>query len=322
MTFNFQYNRRSSPLFNNQFSPGSISCVGKDGSTGNEGIHGSSLYFINYEPDNDFIKDLLLNKIENNIVLSSDKGKRLPEGKFYTSGDLILTSKYYMYKLVDANEDSKYKFDIQFVGELRNTSTDNLTDEEKMSRMVQAVALNENQEQSSFIRRSVVSVSRSMDASAGYQDSSIYTDTAEKFKKLYKSYYNNAPSLPYNLAEDSMSCIELKPIVILSGSMQADASNYDFYLRIYLKNEKTPSYCSFNQVLYDNNNTIDYSGDPSEQSLQKTFKFYKCIEIPLFKYFPGINDINSAPNYYITDMALDKMHPSGNNIVSTIISYI
>lgn len=326
MTFNFKYNRRKEPIFENPFSPGQTSGMGENGVAGDKGKQGASLYFINYEPDNDFVKDLLLNKIENNIVLSSDKGKKLPDGKYYVSGDLILTSNYYMYQIIDAEGESKYKFDIRFVGELRSTSTEDMSDEAILSRLVQGVALNEKITQVSAIRRSLVPVSRSMDSSI---DAVWITNPDKKYtfyKRMYSSeMYNNSPSLPFNKVEDSMACIELQPVLIMNPSTALDVwVNYDFYLRIYLKNIKKPTYNSVDGQLtgssHDYPNTYNMSRDVGSYS--GNFIFYKCIELPLCKITSGsenLTTLTGVPSYYLTDMAMDKAHPSGNNFASLLI---
>lgn len=323
MTFNFKYNRRKEAMLDNPFSPGQTSGMGKDGVAGNKGKQGASLYFINYEPDNDFVKDLLLNKIDNNIILSSDKGKRLPNEKCYVSGDLILTSNYYMYQIVNAEDGSKYKFDIKFIGELRDTSTENMSDEAVLSRLIQGVALNEKTSQASAIRRSLVPVSRSMDSSKDALDVNDQ-DVDRVYKEMFSSAYAEwSPSLPFNKVEDSMSCVEIRPAIILNKSMEQDADNYDFYLKIYLRNKKTPVYDSTSYQLSGTQRnaveTRDMSGDAGRSTMQDNFTFYKYIEIPLYKTFPDQIDLDTIPSYYLTEMSMDKAHPSGNNIVSLLV---
>ena len=56
--------------------------AGLDGDTGKEGLRGTSLYFTNYDLSNDYYKDIIIRKLTNNIMLSSDADVKKENGSY------------------------------------------------------------------------------------------------------------------------------------------------------------------------------------------------------------------------------------------------
>jgi hypothetical protein len=91
-------------------------------------------------------------------------------------------------------------------------------------------------------------------------------------------------------------------------------TNYDYFLRIHLYNKKT---FQFGDYAFDKSLSIgNYDFDLSLTN--NNMEFYKKMEIPLFDHQKDQNGnfptYNSNYTMYVPEMALDKMHPSGNDI--------
>lgn len=89
------------------------------GDNGPDGERGTSLYFTNYDLQNDYYKDIVIRKISNNMMLSSDADIK-QEGREYIDGDLVLCSDKSIYMIKNTND----VYDIEFIGKLHD---DNIT---------------------------------------------------------------------------------------------------------------------------------------------------------------------------------------------------
>jgi len=83
-------------------------CKGKDG---------TSLYFVDYDIDNDYVKESVRRKIDLNEALTKGNSEEII-GRKYIEGDLILSSHLNVYKLVKST-DNNYNFDIEHIGKIR-----------------------------------------------------------------------------------------------------------------------------------------------------------------------------------------------------------
>ena len=94
MPIKYEFKRAGS----DSFAPG-FSTLGNKGDDGAAGINGRALYFTTFEIDNSFYKNMALEKIKNNFVLSNFSSNVLPEGRSYQDGDYILSNKGSVYQL-------------------------------------------------------------------------------------------------------------------------------------------------------------------------------------------------------------------------------
>lgn len=85
------------------------------GAGGSDGEQGTSLYFVDYDLLNDYYKDIVIKKITNNIMLSSDADVK-QEGREYINGDLILCYDRSMYMIKKDNG----VVDLEFIGKLQD----------------------------------------------------------------------------------------------------------------------------------------------------------------------------------------------------------
>ena len=91
-----------------------------DGDVGMEGQRGTSLYFSNYDLSNDYYKDIVIRKLTNNVMLSSDADIK-QEGREYINGDLILCTDKRIY-MVKKEYDV---YDIECIGILQDENITN-----------------------------------------------------------------------------------------------------------------------------------------------------------------------------------------------------
>ena len=91
-----------------------------DGDVGMEGQRGTSLYFSNYDLSNDYYKDIVIRKLTNNVMLSSDADIK-QEGREYINGDLILCTDKRIY-MVKKDDDV---YGIECIGILQDENITN-----------------------------------------------------------------------------------------------------------------------------------------------------------------------------------------------------
>ena len=119
--------------------------------------------------------------------------------------------------------------------------------------------------------------------------------------------------------------ITFRPFIkILS---QETIDNYDFYIKIHVKNTKSPQNGCFslywnnssNMEVYNKRLNPNPAYDPTDMTMQRISEFHKTIEIPLPKVLIG-SPILLDSSVFISDMVCDKLHPSGNGITSNYIN--
>lgn len=230
------------------------------GEDGTEGKRGTSLYFANYDLQNDYYKDIVIKKITNNIMLSSDADIK-QEGREYINGDLILCSdkSIYMIKLNDG------LYDVVFVGKIQDDKT------------------------SQDFKDNIINLQ--LNLSFGFSD--------DESNPISYGYTNDTKGTIF---------VTLKPSIYTIGD-----TNYDYYLRIYLYNKKCMQFgdYAFKYGLSIDNTSYDLSLS------NNNIEFYKKIELPVCEQRCNGNDItdyNDSYNVLISEMSMDKLHPSGNNI--------
>ena len=81
-----------------QYSPGQIG-YGTQGADGSIGLTGNAIYFTDRNPGSDFIR--MRSLIENNEILwaSAVPGTKLPNGRTYSSGDIIIDYRGFVHQI-------------------------------------------------------------------------------------------------------------------------------------------------------------------------------------------------------------------------------
>ena len=112
---------------NVSYAPGRTN-IGEDGELGSMGKAGNALYFTNLELDNSYNIELTLQKIENNIILSSSNIGNITKIREYKINDLILSNSGKCYKIIQSTSESlfkNYKYDIEYIGQFKTKSSVN-----------------------------------------------------------------------------------------------------------------------------------------------------------------------------------------------------
>lgn len=138
-------------------------------------------------------------------------------------------------------------------------------------------------------------------------DGSTYMDFVADCQNIcnFRTSYKNACKALYGVS--FYPCIRINKDDI--------ANDYDFYLKIHLKNNK--SIQDRSTLLSSDTgpqNQKEYK-DPVPRKYEGICSFYKSLEIPLtvLKKSESVNTV-PANQFYLSDMAMDKFHPSNNNI--------
>jgi hypothetical protein len=163
MSSTFTFVKRGTNSTENLLPTGFVE-QGINGNKGSDGVSGSSLYFIDYDPSNSYYKELVQKRLESNYILSSNNSTKL-SSRTYRTGDIIMANNKNMYRVIDAESDSKYKFDIEYVGTI---VTDEAQAEDNFSDVFVDVEL---VGYDSSIKDCIVPTNRSMDF-----DGSIYAE--------------------------------------------------------------------------------------------------------------------------------------------------
>lgn len=283
-SFNFEYKRTR--MFHD-IQPAGMSIYGERGANGRDGLSGSTVYFIKYSTISDALKEELLMDINNSTDINGS-GKTT----IYHDNDLIIceisVNVYnYIYRIVKTNNTSK-PYDIERIGYIKSDT--NITD---VLDSIHSVKITVGKPSKTKCH---VPVNRSFEYSRA--DNLTYKNGkgTENYGESGRSDYKDALRLLFGF--------NVTPEITLTD--EANANNYDFYLKIHIKNKKS---------LLGRNEFPIYSTSGNENVL-----FEKIIEIPVSKLYmsdSSIVDIERKTPYFISDMACDKLHPSFNNYSSS-----
>ena len=308
MGVHYKHITKTQPIFRNDIVPGRV-MPGINGKTGDEGINGATIHFSDYTPSNDYVKEIMLEKIKNNVTLSSQNETKIERIR-YRDGDIIITSDLFAYRLIIEN--GVYNF--VFLGKIinRNKEYEETPEETLMNNIagVEFIIKDEN------LFNIPVPSNRCMDASVDLDFYGCdYTSPVDgKYEKIH---YPDA-STNYENSYKKTIGLNIKPIIKVSSEVLKE--DWDFYLRIYLKNRKSPQSSSY--VLDEQD--YDTLLDPAPKSSQGAFEFYKYAEMKLNAKYNDIYQEEPADSskctYNITDMSCDKLHPSNNGINSNYIT--
>ena len=299
---------------NVSYAPGRTN-IGEDGELGSIGKAGNALYFTNLELDNSYNIELTLQKIENNIILSSSNIGNITKIREYKINDLILSNSGKCYKIIQSTSESlfkNYKYDIEYIGQFKTKSSVNA---------IRAV----------FTKVDGVPAVYPVPNNAGlvkdtYEDSDYKLRTLSYNVKLYGIEYS-PDSFYSKIVDDSEITPEEKDKRdnAIKSITSGEYVPYRYSIQIRLKNTKQ-FYNQASPVTVEklNNTSI---GDDTENADNMRLSFYKTIEIPnvdLFKdsfYEEGRNDLEEYCNptlFTVSDSMLDRLHPSKNNVCCTL----
>jgi len=300
-SFNFEY--KQTKMFQD-IQPAGLSVYGERGVKGRDGLSGSTVYFINYSTISDNLKSSLLTRINESIDLNGTG-----ETRIYHNNDLIICEisegiYNYIYKIVKTNNTSN-PYDIERLGYIKSeTNVVNVFD------CIHSVKLNRGEYTTTECH---VPVNRSYEYST--PDSSLhYTNGVGLIDTHYRcvSDYSKALRLLFGFY--------VGPEISLTDKNIID--NYEFYLKIHIKNRKTilgrnnlPIMKGFSDADRTNINEEPFTNN----DIHNNVLFEKVIEIPVSKLWRNGNRdevIDKKRSYYISDMACDKLHPSINNYSS------
>ena len=299
---------------NVSYAPGRTN-IGEDGELGSIGKAGNALYFTNLELDNSYNIELTLQKIENNIILSSSNFGNTTKIREYKINDLILSSSGKCYKIIQSTSESlfkNYKYDIEYVGQFKTKSSVNAI------RVV-------------FKKITDVSADNPVPNNAGlvkdtYEAADYKLRTLSYNVKLYGIEYS--PDSFYSKDPDGSEIApeeKDKRLKAIESITSGEYVPYRYSIQIRLKNTKQ-FYNQASPVTVEklNNTSI---GDDTENADNMRLSFYKTIEIPnvdLFKdsfYEEGRDDLKEYCNttlFTVSDSMLDRLHPSKNNVYCTL----
>ena len=299
---------------NVSYAPGRTN-IGEDGELGSIGKAGNALYFTNLELDNSYNIELTLQKIENNIILSSSNFGNTTKIREYKINDLILSSSGKCYKIIQSTSESlfkNYKYDIEYVGQFKTKSSVNAI------RVV-------------FKKITDVSADNPVPNNAGlvkdtYEAADYKLRTLSYNVKLYGIEYS--PDSFYSKDPDGSEIApeeKDKRLKAIESITSGEYVPYRYSIQIRLKNTKQ-FYNQASPVTVEKLNDTS-TGHDAENADNMRLSFYKTIEIPnvdLFKdsfYEEGRDDLKEYCNttlFTVSDSMLDRLHPSKNNVYCTL----
>ena len=310
MSLHFNFTYKPSDKFKNGQISGFVLSENAVGDKGLSGKVGSRIHFVKTSLDNTYYKDEFLSSINE---------------KEYHISDLIMTPDRKVYKLIANSNDSQSTYDVKYMGSVVRPP---YNEDEISYYDIASVDIDDIRYS---LERCPVPTTRGLDSSLGpyYIDASnnhlndryglifTSTDTSTFDKKNYPVNYANAFRGLYG--------VKFSPKIILSGNSERKAwleDNYDFYLRINLRNQRRYQNGCYSLRNKRSNrfgvsDLINHEKDrhpitreyPNDVDLNKSdIKFYKVAEFPLLK-----SNETDLP-IFVSDYVADKMHPSGNDI--------
>lgn len=244
--------------------------AGLEGDVGKEGQRGTSLYFSNYDLSNDYYKDIVVRKLTNNVMLSSDADIK-QEGREYINGDLILCTDKKIYEIKKENG----VYDIECIGILQD---ENITND---------------------FKDNIINVT----INVSFNELSIGTPPSSVKEKSFSTR--------------KTACLTLQPRIYTLRD-ENDENGYEYFLRIHLYNKKYMHNKEYSLKWGLSHEDLDEQKgelkEPFGLSLTNNYiEFYKKTEFRLCNINES-NEYDDDYNVIIPDMAMDLLHPSGNNI--------
>ena len=300
---------------NVSYAPGRTN-IGEDGELGSIGKAGNALYFTNLELDNSYNIELTLQKIENNIILSSSNFGNTTKIREYKINDLILSSSGKCYKIIQSTSESlfkNYKYDIEYVGQFKTKSSVNAI-RVVFKKITDVSADNPVPNNAALVKNS-------------YDNSDYKLRTLSYEVKLYGIEYS-PDSFYSKVVDDSEITPEEKDKRdnAIKSITSGEYVPYRYSIQIRLKNTKQ-FYNQASPVTVETLNNTP-AGTDAENADNMRLAFYKTIEIPDVDLFIDsfyVNDKDdelaeycSPTVFTISDSMLDRLHPSKNNVYCSL----
>lgn len=312
------------------YAPG-FTNAGVDGDEGMQGVSGNTVYFVDYDLDNSYSIQLALQRIENNQLLSSTSNKNISD-RPYKENDLLMSKSGNIYQIVLANQTSaqNYKFDIKPLGSLHDAKASlsiskviiyNITNK--------SITVLDEDNNSHIETYDTVSYSP---AFTNRTNKLIFDNITKEDKKLYGGWFKIFLVVEIGIATDDT----IEKYFTLTREL---LNEYSFDLSILLNCKKS---LQQNSIPVEMGTDINALLDPSPKELYQCFDMYKKLEFTNLMVVPKIYDDTfdtlvdremyfantyhikpTFPNrllnsFYLSDFAMDKMHPAGNNIRCTL----
>ncbi len=296
------------------YAPG-LTKAGADGSTGNAGLDGNAVYFIDYELNNSYNIELAQQKLENNFTLSGNS-VQISENRTYHSGDLIITSSGNCYR-IEKGGDPYYTFSIHYIGRISYNKSNTET---KVVGLVVCILEDEANGLTSTYNGFVPNNRQFLEEVEGTNGS------------VYKIKYTRDTNIDPSNSE--VFCVNGVWCKFLVVTETATHPNEKYSVEIKFENRKTYQFNSVSDLSFATN-------DPTVQPLGGVFAFNKTLEFPaqsILQSTPGavldistllqssVTDIATYSGvydgipiyedkaYFLSDMSLDKVHLYNNDI--------
>ena len=310
MGINFKYIRKKSNINDFPNTPGK-SGKSINGEQGLKGILKPSIHITDYDPSDEYTKNIILGRIDENYSVLKNSSEKILDG--YTLNDILITRENDVYKLTEGV--GTHKFDLLFLGTMKNRPS-NKPEYEKLEEGISYISLNINVNNNYDFTRDLCN--RNFD----YGVNSIGSgDVYNPF-----TYPTGDKSNGYGMktGQRQINGVEIEPLIIASKEILED---YDFILDIYLPNEKSYEPDTINSHVFNLNNivksgnplefgnSLEFEEEPVHPAFSKNVLFDKKLSIVLQKD-------KDYKKYFLSDMSCDKLHLYGNeyktNVTDTI----
>jgi hypothetical protein len=301
----FKYKKQ----FNFAYAPGEA-IIGDDGKDGNRGAYGFALHFAGYDLNSSYYKDIALQRIENNYVLSNEYSDTVLQ-RPYKVGDLIVSANSNCYKIIESQNDSNYKFDIQYLGSIKAPDMSSLSSVVKvviyditdMSITYEGTTTTYDQSYTSPIPSN-----RATPTSDGITpESEAYTYKVNNVKNVFQKYgswykigiytsnYSKCKNVTYTL-HDRLRCTKNQNIGAYADSTSGNATEVSTE---EFKNATT----LYKEVRY---NTLPLNADTGDLSAENiSTMFFEIVDS---------DKIPKIATPFISDAFGDRMHVGGSDM--------
>ena len=304
MGINFKYIRKKSNINDFPNTPGK-SGKSINGEQGLKGILKPSLHITDYDPSDEYTKNIILGRIDENYSVLKNSSEKILDG--YALNDILITRENDVYKLTEGV--GAHKFDLLFLGKMKNRP-ENKPAYEKLEDGISVISLNINVNNNYDFTRDLCN--RNFDYRNNLIGSGdVYNPFAYPTGDSSEGYGNKTEQRQIN-------GIEIEPLIIASKEILED---YDFILDIYLPNEKSYEPDTINNHVFNLNHIIkstyplEFEEEPVHPAFSKNVLFDKKLSIVLQKD-------SGHKKYFLSDMSCDKLHLYGNEYKSNITDTI
>ena len=304
MGINFKYIRKK---FNINDFPNTPGKSGKsiNGEQGLKGILKPSVHITDYDPSDEYTKNIILGRIDENYSVLKNSPEKILDG--YTLNDILITRENDVYKLTEGI--GPHKFDLLFLGTMKNRHS-NKPAYEKLEEGISVISLNINTNNNYDFTRDLCN--RNFD----YRSNNI--GSGDVYNPFVYPKGSSSNGYGNKTEQRQINGVEIEPLIIASEEILKE---YDFILDIYLPNEKSYEPDTMNCHVFNLNhiiksvNPLEFEEEPVHPSFLKNVLFDKRLSIVLQKD-------GGHKKYFLSDMSCDKLHLYGNEYKSNITDTI